>query len=170
MAASTTYEIIQGISQAAGMSYDGAVDEKGEPVKVGLKREEGNPLVDKRVMDGFSVSFHGDQLCVHYHSEVTKKELTNIKDLDGETAAMFKKIVSFLKKEYKKITGNGLTLTSTCDCKVRVEYISHIRCWLTAKQYFKIGGLKGFEEEKSAEDRLDDSIKKWISLGKGGPK
>ena len=167
---STTYDIVKGISQAASKSYDGATDDKGEPVKVGLKREEGRPLIDKRVMDGFSVSFHGDQLCVHYHSEMTKKELTNLKDVDGDTASMFKKIVKFLKKEYKQITGNGLTLTPTCDCKVRLEYISHIRCWLTAKQYFKIGGLKGFEEEKSPDDRLDDSIKKWISLGKGGPK
>jgi hypothetical protein len=167
---STTYDIIKGISQAASKSYDGATDDKGEPVKIGLKREEGRPLIDKRVMDGFSVSFHGDQLCVHYHSEMTKKELTNLKDVDGDTASMFKKIVKFLKKEYKQITGNGLSLTQTCDCKVRLEYISHIRCWLTAKQYFKIGGLKGFEEEKSPDDRLDDSIKKWISLGKGAPK
>ena len=53
----TTLEIIRGISQAASNAHDGAIDEKGEPIKVGLKREEGHPLLDKRVMDGFSIKF-----------------------------------------------------------------------------------------------------------------
>ena len=49
-------DIINGISQAAANAYDGALDENGEPLKVGLKREEGNPILDKRVMDGFNVT------------------------------------------------------------------------------------------------------------------
>ena len=46
----TVYEIVQGLSQAAANAYDGAMTEDGEPIKAGLKREEGNPLIDKRVM------------------------------------------------------------------------------------------------------------------------
>ena len=54
----TTLEIINGISQVLANSYDGALDESGEPVKIGLRREEGNPLIDHRVIDGKqSVSF-----------------------------------------------------------------------------------------------------------------
>ena len=39
----TVYEIIQGLSQAAANVSDGALDENGEPVQAGLKREEGRP-------------------------------------------------------------------------------------------------------------------------------
>ena len=71
----TTMEIVRGISQVMANSYDGALDEKGEPIKVGLKREEGDPIVDSRVMDGFKVSFMGTQLCIHYHAEIKLKEV-----------------------------------------------------------------------------------------------
>ena len=37
----TTLEIINGISQVLANTYDGALDESGEPVKIGLRREEG---------------------------------------------------------------------------------------------------------------------------------
>ena len=37
----TTLEIIDGISQVLANTYDGALDESGEPVKIGLRREEG---------------------------------------------------------------------------------------------------------------------------------
>ena len=57
----TVYEIVQALSQAAANAYDGAHDADGEAIKAGLKREEGNPLIDKRVMDGFGVKFHGNR-------------------------------------------------------------------------------------------------------------
>ena len=53
----TVNEIVQGLSQAAANAYDGALDADGEPIKAGLQREEGDPILDKRVMDGFNVSF-----------------------------------------------------------------------------------------------------------------
>ena len=66
----TTLEIVRGISQVMANSYDGALDDNGEPIKVGLKREEGHNINDSRIMDGFKVSFHGPQLCIHYHAEI----------------------------------------------------------------------------------------------------
>ena len=71
----TTLEIINGISQVLANSYDGATDENGEPIKIGLKREEGHPLLDSRVMDGFKVSYYPDSICIHYHSEVKLKDV-----------------------------------------------------------------------------------------------
>ena len=62
----TTLEIINGISQVLAKNYDGALDENDEPLKVGLKREEGNPLIDPRVIDGFGVKFEGNKLCITY--------------------------------------------------------------------------------------------------------
>ena len=57
----TTLEIIQGIAQAAANGYDGAHDERfvpdGETKKIGLSREEGCPIIDSRVIDGFGIKF-----------------------------------------------------------------------------------------------------------------
>ena len=39
----TTYEIVQGLAQAAANSFDGALNEEGEPLAAGLQREEGDP-------------------------------------------------------------------------------------------------------------------------------
>ena len=54
----TTIEIVRALSNIVGeLGYDGAHHPDGEPVKIGLKREEGHPILDKRVMDGFGVKF-----------------------------------------------------------------------------------------------------------------
>ena len=71
----TVYEIVQGLTQAAANVYDGALNEDGEPLKAGLKREEGNPLLDKRCMDGFNVRFLGNKMILSYHSEVQLREV-----------------------------------------------------------------------------------------------
>ena len=59
MAESNILEIIQGLGQAAANAYDGSHDERfvrdGEAKKVGLNREEGCPIMDKRVNDGFKI-------------------------------------------------------------------------------------------------------------------
>ena len=68
-------EIVRGISQVMANAYDGAVDENGEPIKIGLKREEDVAITDKRVMDGFKVKIHGNELHILYHSEVQLKEV-----------------------------------------------------------------------------------------------
>ena len=68
--AETTLEIIQGLSQAAANAYDGGHDERfsldGQIRKVGLKREEGCPIMDSRVNDGFSVKFYGNKICINW--------------------------------------------------------------------------------------------------------
>ena len=72
----TVYEIIQGLSQAAANSYDGALGEDNEPDKPGiLRREEGDALIDQRVMDGFNVKFYGNMMCLSYQSEIQLKEV-----------------------------------------------------------------------------------------------
>ena len=45
----TILDVIKGLNQAASNAYDGyeSMDDK-----VGLKREEGHPIVDSRMMDG----------------------------------------------------------------------------------------------------------------------
>ena len=65
-----TLEIIQGISQALANKHDGAADEKGNPVEIGLRREEDNCFHEKRIMDGFGASMEGNKLKLFYHGEI----------------------------------------------------------------------------------------------------
>ena len=68
-------DIVRGLGQAAANAYDGALDENGEPLQVGLKREKGHLVLDSRVMDGFKVRFAADKMIVTYQGEVTMKEV-----------------------------------------------------------------------------------------------
>ena len=69
------YDVVQGLSQAAANAYDGALTEDGEALKAGLQREEGDAILDKRIMDGFGVVFYGNMMCLTYQSEVQLKEV-----------------------------------------------------------------------------------------------
>ena len=97
----TVYEIVQGLSQAAANAYDGALDESGDPITAGLAREDGDPILDKRVLDGFNVKFYGNMMCLSYMSEVRLKEV-HANGFESEIEQKLSDITSFLKKEYKK--------------------------------------------------------------------
>tara|TARA_Y100001937_G_scaffold107499_1_gene150229 strand:- start:16272 stop:16802 length:531 start_codon:yes stop_codon:yes gene_type:complete len=168
----TTLEIIQGIQQAAANAYDGALDENGEPVKAGLKREEGNPLIDKRVMDGFNVSFYGNRLCLSYHSEIRLKEVYG-GNFEADTEQMIEDIASFLKKEYKKVTGNSLSLKAVGEVDVLVQNTSKVRTWVQAKKHYEIGSLNEVENvqmEDEPERKIDPDFEKFVALGGLGKK
>jgi hypothetical protein len=161
----TVYEIIQGLSQAAANAYDGALDENGEAVVTGLQREEGRPLIDKRVMDGFNINFNGNMMCLGFHSEVQLREVY-ANGFEQEIEQRIADVVKFLKKEYKKITGSGVTLSKHGEVDVRVENSSRVRSWVTAKMYYKVGGLsEDMDHNVKSEDRLEDSFKKFLDQG-----
>lgn len=166
----TVYEIIQGINQAAANAYDGSHDERyssdGEARKVGLKREEGDSIIDSRVMDGFKVKIQADRLIINYQSEITMKDFHN-KNYEDDIEQTFKDIVKFLKKEYKTITKNALSLTPEGETDVHAQSVSRKRNWIQATKSYKIGGLKEVEREKEpSEDKLDSAVKKWLELGR----
>ena len=170
----TTLEIIRGISQALTYAYDGGHKESytddGESHSFGLKREEGDPILDKRVMDGFKVKLHGDKLCIHYHSEVQLKDVHD-KDFESDLEKMINDVSKFLKKEYKKVTGDTLTLTADGEVEAIVQNTSRVRSWVQAFRWYKIGGIKDVTPVgEASEERLDASFKKWLELGKKSPK
>ena len=164
----TTLEIINGISQALSCGYDGSRDEKGELIKVGLRREEGNPLIDSRVMDGFSARISGNRLIISYHVECRLKEVHN-KAFESEIDSMVEKVKNFIQKEYKKVTKSALSLSDPDEIQVLVEYISRIRTSVKAQKSYKIGGLDSEAILETSEERLDSATRKWLSLGRGGP-
>ena len=127
----TVYEIVQGLSQAAANAYDGALNEKGEPIEAGLRREEGDPILDKRVIDGFKVKFSGDAMCINYQSEVKLKEVY-AGGFEDEMARRINEIKKFLQKEYKAITGESVKITpmKEDEMKVLVQSVSRVHSWL----------------------------------------
>ena len=89
---SNVIDIVNGISQAAANGYDGALDENGEPISIGLDREEGNPITDSRVIDGFGYTISGNRLRISYHSECNIKEVHNHNKFEGEIESKINKI------------------------------------------------------------------------------
>ena len=167
----TTLEIIRGISQAAANAYDGAHEESlnadGKARKVGLKREEGHLINDRRVSDGFKIRFNGPLLTILYQSETRLKEVSQ-NGFENEIAGMLAKVASFLKKEYKSVTGNALTLTKVGEPRILVQKISNYRSDVRALCDYKIGGISGIDENGlPSEDALKDTYKKFLSLGPG---
>ena len=142
------YEIVQGLAQAAANAYDGALGEDDQPLQAGLQREDGNPLLDERIMDGFNVKFYGNMMCLTYQSEVLLKEVYS-KGFEEEIEQRLVDIAGWLKTEYKKITGSTVALTEAGEADMHVESTSRIRSWVTAKKHYKVGGL-------SSEMNIDD--------------
>lgn len=161
----TTLEIINGISQVLANTYDGALDENSEPVKIGLRREEGNPLIDARIMDGFGAHICGDRLHIKYHAEIPLKEVHS-NGFEGEMESMVEKVKSFLQKEFKKVTKSSLSLSDPSEVDVLVEYISRIRCSVKVHKCFKIGGVQSeANDPESSERPTDPAFEKWNKLG-----
>ena len=169
----TTLEIVRGISQAVANSYDGAHDERlvdGEDLvkKIGLRREEGCPLMDSRVMDGFWVKMHGTDLYVYYHTEVTTRE-SHDSNLANDIKGYLNQIVKFLKSEYKKVTGEALSLGEGGDIDLYKDFVSRQRVSVMACQMFPIRGMDestGAVKEPSSPDRLDKTIRDFLSMGR----
>ena len=162
----TVYEIVQGLSQAAANAYDGALGEDYEPEKPGiLRREEGDALIDQRVMDGFNVKFYGNMMCLTYQSELQLKEFY-ANGFEGEIDQRITDIAGWLKKEYKKITGNSVSLTEEGEVDVMVQNTSRVRTWVQAKKHYKVGGLtKEMNNDTGSEGPPESNWKKFVSQG-----
>jgi len=167
----TVYEIIQGINQAAANgAWDGAhsadLAADGKARTAGLKREEGHFINDRRVMDGFQVKFMGPLMRLTYQSEILIKDVKK-NDFEDTIVSQLKEIVKFLKKEYKAITGETLTLTLEGEHHILVQRMSNYRTDVQAHCDYRIGGLQAVADlQKDAKKRdLDTAVKDWLSLG-----
>ena len=150
-------EIIQGLSQAAANAYDGGHDERfsldGQARKVGLQREQGCPIMDKRVNDVFSVKFYGNKICINYQSDILLKQVYN-GNFEQEIQRMLNEVKKFLQKEYKAITGNSIRLSTSGEPKILVQSVSRVRSFVQAYQHYKISGLK---EEPIMDPAVENS-------------
>ena len=71
----------------------------------------------------------------------------------------------FLQKEYKKLTGNSVTLTKDGDIHILAQSTSRVRSFVQAHQYYKISGVKPDPDAGGSENRtVDDAIRKFLEL------
>ena len=92
---------------------------------------------------------------------------THNKNFESDIDSTLADVVSFLKKEYKKIMDENLTLTKEGETSMMVQSTSRIRVWVEANAKYKIGNLKDVEAlNEPSEERLNDSIKKFLAIGK----
>tara|TARA_B100000131_G_scaffold165055_1_gene159619 strand:- start:261 stop:782 length:522 start_codon:yes stop_codon:yes gene_type:complete len=170
MSNSNTLEIIQGLAQAAANAWDGSHDGRftidEEENKIGLRREEGCPIMDSRVIDGFNVKFYGDMMCISYQSDIKLKEVYS-GGFESEMESMINDIKNFLQKEYKSITGKSVSLKEEGEIDILVQNTSRVRTWVQAKRHFKIGALKMDPIKAPSEKKEDNVIKEWIARAKG---
>ena len=148
-------DIVTGISSIISQrGYDGALDE-GNPVKIGLKREQGHPITDKRVMDGFKVRCSGDHLVVLYQAEERLKEIYHKgpESYEQELEQMFSNISNFLVKEYGKLGKGRLRIKEVGPCDALLEKISNYRMYVTANKTYQIQGVDT-EHPKSEEQKM----------------
>ena len=74
--------------------------------------------------------------------------------------------LNFLKKEYKKITGDSVTLTTEGEIDVLVQNSSRVRTWVQAKQHYKVGGLDDeMHIEAPSRNRVERTWQEFLDLG-----
>lgn len=164
-----TLEIIRGLSQAAANAYDGAHDERfsldGQQRQVGLQREQGCPLMDSRVIDGFSVKFYGDSIIINYQSDVRMRDLKDNR-FENDIAATLNDVKKFLVKEYKAVTGNSVSLTKKGEPQILVQQTSNVRTFVQAYQHYKVSGLSMDGIGQPSEPNVRDITRKFLETAK----
>ena len=167
-------EVIKGISQVMANTYDGARDEKGEPIKTGLRREKVPAFTscECRLLDGFRarVTHYADKnssfpcLIVAYQSEI-KLEEAHKPGLADDVEEHIAEALKYLKKEFKKVTGKELSVEKHGDMNMLVEEISKIRTQVTAQCHYKISGLDMPKIEDKKDVERSQQLQKWLALG-----
>jgi hypothetical protein len=164
------FEVLKDLSVAAGNLYDGAVDDKGEPINMGLKRDE-LPDTNRKYIDAAKVRFAGDKAIVSYEAEIVLKQVykDGINGFQNEMDDMIQKVVNQLKKNYRAVAGKSITLTAEGDgAKIDVEYVSRYRTLVHAVRSYKIGGLSDVVAATGAEvnkREMADTYKKFLEQG-----
>jgi len=144
MSSKEDLEVIRAIGQAAANAYDGALDDKGEPIVIGLSRDIGNPTLDSRIVDGFKVKMVGEKLMISYQSDVFLKDV-HANNFENDLERKMGDIVSYLKKEFKKITKKALNLKSLGDVDALVQQTSRVRVFVVATKTYEVGNLSGVD-------------------------
>ena len=85
--------------------------------------------------------------------------------LDQEIEQTYADIVKFLKKEYKSLTKETLSLKEDGPVDILLQNLSQIRTWVECQKVYTIGNLKDVVEVgEPSTDRLEANFKKFLEL------
>lgn len=172
--ASEIMEIVKGVAQVMANTYDGAVDDKGQPINAGLRRENVPHFTscDCRLLDGFRarVGSYTDSeksfpcLTLTYQSELKLEEVHSdkLEDMVGEHIS---EALKYLKKEYKKVTGKELNVKMHGELKILTEQLSKVKNFVTAVCHYEIKGVEFPKLEDEKEEARAAEFNKWLALG-----
>ena len=86
------------------------------------------------------------------------------KNLESELEQTMSDIVSYLKKRYRAITKNTLSLKEKGEVDARVESTSRVRVFVTARKLYEISNMSDVEDLGDAsKDNLEKSFKDFLS-------
>ncbi len=161
-----TVSVLNALSSIMGeYGHDGATKE-GELVEIGLGRENGNPVLQSRTVDGFNIKVYGDKLCITHHLLDQKMKDFHEKDQYDQCQSTISDIASFLQKEFRKRTGKALSLKEDGKMHMDTEYVSRVRVNVVSKQHYNVGALKGLEVDSKSvvDDKLNKAAKSFLEL------
>ena len=118
--------------------------------------------MDKRVNDGFAVRFSANFICITYQSDIPLKSAADPK-FEQDVERMLNEVKKFLQKEYKKITGKGVTLSKQGEPVLNFISLSRVRSFVKAHQYYKISGVDADPILEPSRDTENDVIKKFLA-------
>lgn len=153
----TILDVLKGISQVVANTRDDnkGITGEGEPVKTdALQREEELTIHDPRVMDGFSIKIMADRLQITYN---VRERMRNVSESDFKKKMQdtVDSVASYIKKEYKNVTGKSLSLDREDECKIVVQTLSSIKTHVQCICVYKVAQLKelvnAFEDELRKE-------------------
>ena len=154
---SPIYNIVQGIQQAA---YNGQDHPSGGSKTGALKSEIGDPVKDSRVIDGFSVKVQGDVMKITYQA-VVQLEVALEDNVEQTHIKMVEYLCNFIKKEFKSITGDTLTVTAIKDSDhVSFQQASNVKTIVTATKSYTVGGLESSENNSDEAKKKMDKVEK----------
>lgn len=162
---SKVVDVAKYLSQAAANAWDGAYNEDGKPIEVGLRREKQKSPFKVRTMDAFNVRLSGDKLLLTYHSDMLTSDYHD-KKFKENVLATVKDILSWLKKEYKRLSGETLSLTEFGEPDIEVQNTSRIRSFFIAKCFYKIGNISAGDDKDATREKLDKKVKEWFDINK----
>lgn len=106
MANSEMLKVVQGLAQAVSDIKANGHDERyaydGQARPAGLKREEGDIILDKRVNDGFAVRFVGNKMCILYQSDVMLKDIY-AGNFENEMIQMMNSVKKAIQKNTRRL-------------------------------------------------------------------
>ena len=153
---------VQALAQAAALAYDGGTDANGDPLKIGLRREEGDPIKDSRHMDGFTVRTAGDILTITYQTDIKLKEVYG-GGFEEEMERVMADIAKYLTNRASQILGKRVSLGADGEVDVLVQSTSNVRVFANAIKKYKINGMKGIDENPAiqAQDTLMETYRRF---------